>query len=245
MCHPLRAPWVPMLDEVVGDIDELPGRDDAGGFDRLRRFVLGRPHRQKRLSVRDMTARRSASESLDHLSSLTGKSMVTPGVGDVVVWWLPCAPMSPRSESITTHQVPVPVAGVSLRVAPSPKHGLGVYATCDIAANEVVHVAPVMLISDEDVETLEATPLRGLVYGWEDGHPTAAFALGVGSLFNHDGEPNCVYHRVDAGDVDEATGAVHEFDGLQYSTLREIRAGEELFIDYSGGDPSLLWFDPI
>lgn len=143
----------------------------------------------------------------------------------------------------------VPLAGDAVRVAPSSKHGLGVFATRDLPADLLVHVAPVLLMSDEDVETLESTPLRGFVYGWDTdapGSPTsAAFALGVGSLINHDPDPNCVYHRIDAGDLDEATGAVHEFDALQYTTVRPVAAGEELTVDYSGGDPSILWFDPI
>lgn len=128
------------------------------------------------------------------------------------------------------------------RVAPSPKHGLGVFAARAITAGEIVHVAPVIIISDTDVETLDPTPLHGLVYGWDDG--TAAFALGLGSLFNHDAEPNCEYHRLDADDVDDDTGEPRGFDALQYSALRDIAVGEELTIDYSRGDPSILWFDP-
>ena len=138
----------------------------------------------------------------------------------------------------------IPLAGSALRVARSPLHGLGVFAAVDLAADVVVHVAPVLLMTDSDVDTLESTPLRGYVYGWDPEGDTAAFALGIGSLINHDGDPNCVYHRIDAGDVDDATGVVHEFDALQYSTRRAIAAGEELTVDYSGGDPSLLWFDP-
>lgn len=130
-----------------------------------------------------------------------------------------------------------------VRVAPSPKHGLGVFAAVAIGAGTVVHVAPVMLVTDEDVEVLESTPLRGLVYGWDEEVGTSALALGYGSLFNHDPDPNCVYHRIDADDVDAETGHVLGYDALQYSTIRDVAAGAELTIDYSGGDPSILWFD--
>lgn len=157
------------------------------------------------------------------------------------------APMTTESDRIPAA---VPLAGDALRVGPSERHGLGVFATRDLEPDEVVHVAPVLLMSDEDVETLESTPLRGFVYGWDTDAASgsgsnAAFALGVGSLINHDPDPNCVYHRIDAGDVDELTGAVHTFDALQYSTVRPVAAGEELTVDYSGGDPSILWFDPV
>lgn len=136
------------------------------------------------------------------------------------------------------------VAGPHLRVAPSPKHGLGVFAARAFMAGEFVHIAPVILMDDVHVEMLEETPLRGFVYGWEGPDANAAFAFGVGSLINHDAHPNCVYHRIDAGDVDELTGHVHTFDALVYSAARDIAAGEELSVDYSGGDPSILWFDP-
>jgi uncharacterized protein len=137
------------------------------------------------------------------------------------------------------------IAAQFVRVAPSPKHGLGVFAARTIPEGTVVHVAPVMLMSDEDVETLEDTALRGLVYGWDTDVGTSALALGYGSLFNHDPDANCVYHRIDADDVDAESGQVLGYDALQYSTLREVPEGEELTIDYSGGDPSMLWFDVV
>jgi uncharacterized protein len=147
---------------------------------------------------------------------------------------------SPVSEFETLY-----VAGPHLRVGPSHKHGLGVFAAKEFRAGDLVHLAPVILMDDLHVEMLEDTPLRGYVYGWEgpDGH--AAFAFGVGSLINHSGQPNCVYHRIDTGDIDEATGFVHTFDALAYSAAMDIAVGEELTVDYSGGDPSILWFDPI
>lgn len=138
---------------------------------------------------------------------------------------------------------PLAVAGSLVRVAPSPRHGLGVFAERDLPKGQVVHLAPVILLDEDDLNTIDTTSLHGYAYGWTDEDQTAAFALGVGSLFNHDTKPNCEYHRIDAGDVDDA-GEVHEFDALQYSTRRAVRRGEELTVDYSGGDPSILWFKP-
>lgn len=137
------------------------------------------------------------------------------------------------------------VGGELVRVRPSPKHGLGVFAARDIPAGVVVHLAPVILVDDDDVQAIDQTALSGLVYGWEVDGDMAAFALGIGSLFNHDQSPNCAYHRVDEGDLDTESGDVHPFDALEYSTIRAVVEGEELTVDYSGGDPSILWFDPI
>lgn len=147
---------------------------------------------------------------------------------------------SPLSDLETTY-----VAGSHLRVGPSTKHGLGVFAARDFRAGELVHLAPVILMEDVDVEMLEDTPLRGYVYGWEGPEGSAAFAFGVGSLINHAPSPNCVYHRIDSGDVDEKSSFVYTFDALAYSAAVDIAAGEELTVDYSGGDPSILWFDPL
>jgi len=130
-----------------------------------------------------------------------------------------------------------------IRVAPSKRHGLGVFAESDLVAGQIVHLAPVILLDADDLDTIDTTALHGYAYGWVDDEQSAAFALGVGSLFNHDATPNCEYFRIDAGDVGD-DGAVHEFDALQYSTIRSVRRGEELTVDYSGGDPSILWFTP-
>ncbi len=152
---------------------------------------------------------------------------------------------SNRNGPMDAMQLDRNVGGELLRVRPSPKHGLGVFAARDIPAGVVVHVAPVIVVDDDDVQTIDTTGLHGFVYGWEVDGDLAAFALGVGSLINHAPDPNCAYHRVDEGDLDEETGEVHPFDALEYSTIKPVREGEELTVDYSGGDPSILWFDPI
>jgi uncharacterized protein len=153
--------------------------------------------------------------------------------------------MAPAPDAVTLSPIAGTVPPVTVYVAPSPRHGLGVFASEPIPAGRLIHVAPVIVISATDLELIDDTPLRGLVYGWEHDEPGAcAFALGFGSLFNHDERPNCVYHRVDAGDIHPATGEVSGFDALTYTTLRAVELGEELLIDYSGGDPSVLWFDP-
>lgn len=117
-------------------------------------------------------------------------------------------------------------------VGPSPVHGRGVFAGRDLAAGEAVHVAPVVLLDDTEHELLASTALDGYVYDWADGG--VALALGYGSLFNHAADPNCEYSL--APDDHPAWPA------LVYATRRVVPAGEELTVDYSGGEVD-LWFD--
>jgi hypothetical protein len=114
-------------------------------------------------------------------------------------------------------------------VRPSPVHGRGVFATRRIEADEVVHVAPVLLFSDEEYEHLAQTLLVDYVFEWHQGG--VALALGVGGLFNHDANANLRYELCD--DDDPAR------PGHSYVAERRIKKGEELTINY--GDEYAEW----
>ena len=116
-------------------------------------------------------------------------------------------------------------------VAESPLGGRGVFAAEAMAAGEVVEVAPVIVFPAEQRELLEGSALRDHWYGWtEDGE--AAVAFGHASFYNHALDPSCEY---DAHDV---------LDALVIRVRRDVVAGEELTIDYTGGGEEELWFDP-
>lgn len=114
-------------------------------------------------------------------------------------------------------------------VRPSPVHGRGVFATRKIQVDEVVHVAPVLLFSDEEYESLAETLLVDYVFEWHEGG--VALALGVGGLFNHDPNANLRYELCD--DDDPAKPA------HVYVAERVIKKGEELCINY--GDEYAEW----
>lgn len=105
------------------------------------------------------------------------------------------------------------------------------FAAEAIGADEVVEVAPVIVVPPEDIPALEETPLRDYWYGWTD-DGSAAVAFGHASFYNHAADPTCEY---EAHDV---------LDALVVRTRRAVTAGEELTIDYTGGGVNELWFRP-
>ena len=77
----------------------------------------------------------------------------------------------------------------------SPRHGLGVYARVPIAAGEVIERCVVLVLDPEDSQALGAGSLYGYAYDWGDGQ--LAIALGHGSLYNHDADPNADYSHLE------------------------------------------------
>eukprot|EP00439_Symbiodinium_sp_Y106_P021615 s2238_g2.t1 len=107
-------------------------------------------------------------------------------------------------------------------------HGCGVFAVRDLAPGELVELAPTLFLSRWDLGNCLADH-RFSAHG--DQEPTARplglkLALGLGSVFNHTDAPN----------VEFRPAKVAGPRTLQlmscFAALREIKAGEELFISY-------------
>ncbi|EXJ79816.1 hypothetical protein A1O3_08101 [Capronia epimyces CBS 606.96] len=111
--------------------------------------------------------------------------------------------------------------------------GRGVFATQDIPRSTVVDVSPVLIFSEDEVENhTKHTRLQHYTYYWpsESGRTmTQALALGLGSMFNHSLRGQNVGWKRNT-----------ETDVIVYTTLRDIKAGEELCISYGS---ARLWFD--
>jgi hypothetical protein len=124
-----------------------------------------------------------------------------------------------------------------LEVRTPPGRIRGVYTTRPIDAEEVVEVAPTLLIDEAACLLIDRTPLGDYYFVWPkggQGGQGGAVAFGYASLYNHSYRPNLDYHR------DYAAGT------LVFTALRVIAAGEQLTINYNGspGDSSPVWFEP-
>ena len=108
----------------------------------------------------------------------------------------------------------------SIRVKQVPGKGLGVFAVCEIAEEELIERCPVLVMSKSDVWQVDSL-LSRYVFSWGKGK--VALALGYGSLYNHSFRPNA-YHQ-DLGRRCK-----------QFRALRDIAAGEEITINYNGLD---------
>ena len=115
-------------------------------------------------------------------------------------------------------------------VRPSKLGGRGVFTAEAIEAGTVVELAPVVILSADDREAIHGTGLHDYYFLWDNDR--AVIALGYGSLYNH-GTPANLTFTMD-----------YDFDQIRFLAARDIRAGEELLIDYLEGGGNDLWFSP-
>lgn len=107
-----------------------------------------------------------------------------------------------------------------LRVSLIPNKGRGVFANRDMTANQIVEYAPVLVIPEVDIKNLEKTIIVRYWFRWND--TARALALGHGCLFNHSYDPNIVCYPSESLSL------------IIYVTLRPIKKGEELVVNYNG-----------
>ncbi|ORX47716.1 protein methyltransferase [Hesseltinella vesiculosa] len=94
-----------------------------------------------------------------------------------------------------------------------------------IPARTLIEISPILLFPHSEYQTHgRFTQLDHYTYCWKDGY---ALALGLGSMFNHDKQPN--------------VGFMRDFENqlIRYVTLRAIAVDEELCISYGAN----LWFE--
>lgn len=118
---------------------------------------------------------------------------------------------------------------MKIEVREAPGKGRGVFAKSRIKAGEIIEVCPVIILSEEEYDTISEISLGHYVFCFPgekqktkdvNKWKRACVALGWGSLYNHSFTPNSEWEL----DPQKRT--------LTYIALRDIRKGEEILHHY-------------
>ncbi len=120
-------------------------------------------------------------------------------------------------------------------VAPVKKRGRGVFTKDPIAAGKLIELSPVIVMSGDDRKLLDKTLLHDYIFEWGQKKEQCAMALGLVSVYNHSYTANCTY------------GMYFKQSMISVIAVRDIKAGEELFINYNGewDGKEKVWFDAV
>jgi uncharacterized protein len=113
--------------------------------------------------------------------------------------------------------------------------GRGVFTSEKIAAGTLIEIAPVIIMTKEDRAYLDKTLLHDYIFEWGASKEKCCMALGYIPMYNHSYKSNCEYIMD------------YEDDVIFIQTVRAIKKGEELTINYNGDwdDAKPIWFTPI
>jgi uncharacterized protein len=120
-----------------------------------------------------------------------------------------------------------------LYIMETAERGRGVFTTESIPAGTTIEIAPVIVLNQVERAVVDTTLLHDYIFEWGMDEQQAAVALGYVSIYNHSVDANCKY------DMD------FEHKTIQIQTKREIKADEELYINYNGdgNTDKPVWFD--
>ncbi len=88
---------------------------------------------------------------------------------------------------------PINYTHPALRVSLSKTRGRGVFADMPMAANTLVEVAPVIVMSAPQRKLIEQTLLNNYIFEWGKSRTQCCVALGYVSLYNHAYDASCEY----------------------------------------------------
>ena len=111
--------------------------------------------------------------------------------------------------------------------------GRGVFSRSALKADTIIEVAPVIVMSGTDRSFIDQTLLHDYIFEWGDERKQCCMALGYVPLYNHAYKSNCEYEM----NFRKQT--------ITVKTVRDIEAGEELFINYNGDwdNEQRVWFE--
>ena len=115
----------------------------------------------------------------------------------------------------------------------TPHKGRGVFTNKKLEADTVIEVSPVIVMSKMDREHLDKTLLHDYIFEWGAQKDKCCMALGLVPIYNHSFTSNCEYFMD------------FEKDIISVKTVRAIKKGEEITINYNGdwNDSAALWFE--
>jgi uncharacterized protein len=110
--------------------------------------------------------------------------------------------------------------------------GRGVFTSLPISEGDLIEVCPVIIIPKRELPIIHKTILHDYYFLWGNQLEDCAIALGNGSLYNHQLNPNANFIL----DIENKT--------IDIEAVKNIEAGEEITLNYNGepGDESKLWF---
>jgi SET domain-containing protein len=120
-----------------------------------------------------------------------------------------------------------------LYIDESSGKGKGIFTKDTLPANTIVEISPVIVMSAEERKLLDQTLLHDYIFEWGPNNDQCCMALGYIAVYNHSCQSNCEYEMDFSGKT------------IKIKTVRDISAGEELFINYNGDWNSAkpVWFD--
>ena len=120
-----------------------------------------------------------------------------------------------------------------LFIAPTGQKGRGVFTSANIARDTVIEISPVIVMNQDERKLLDQTLLHDYIFEWGEDTDQCCMALGYIPLYNHAYHSNCEYEM----DYEQAL--------ITVKTMRAIKAGEELYINYNGDwdNETPVWFE--
>ena len=120
-----------------------------------------------------------------------------------------------------------------LFIAPTGERGRGVFTSVAIRKGTAIEISPVIVMTAEDRVLLDQTLLHDYIFEWGLRTKGCCMALGYIPMYNHSYRSNCEYEM----DYDQELMTVR--------TVRAVKAGEELFINYNGdwNNEKPVWFE--
>src|SRR5215212_3248891 len=108
-----------------------------------------------------------------------------------------------------------------LYISETPTMGRGVFTSENIEKGTIVETSPVIVMSSEERKLLDQTLLHDYIFEWGAKKQECCMALGYIAVYNHSYKSNCEY------EMDYVN------ERISIKTVRFIKAGEELFINYN------------